>query len=252
MKGNERNVLIGMVVIALIIIAVAYKFFYSESIAEADRIQGEIDTKKVRLDELNQKNANRPLYESAIANSGDIIDTVLSIYGPGNTPEKTIMLIVDMCNKIGISIDSIGFQGDRLIYASEAVDETGKPETQIYGTGITINVSGGYTQFKKLHDYINSYNERMNVQTFSLGFDGQSGMLTSSMALNMYSVIDKNHEYVAPVIEDIEIGTPNIFRTYEKPVEEEEGTEETTSGEGTVVTENTTSDSESTSETTEE
>lgn len=241
MKGNEKNVLIGMVIVAILLIAASYKFFYSASVEEAERVQAEINTRKTRLDELNAKNANRTQYESAIENSTAIIDTVLSIYGPGNSPEKSIMLIVDMCKKTGLSVYNISFEDNRLIYSSDTVDENGKPEIQIYGTGMALTASGGYTQFKKLHDFINSYPERMNLESFTMGFNGQTGLLDSAMYVNMYSVDDKNHVYVAPVIEEIELGTTNIFRTFEKPIEEEvtEEGEEGTEG-NDVIVENTT------------
>ena len=92
---------------------------------------------------------------------------------------------------------------------------------------MAVSVSGGYTQLKKLMDYINSYPERMNVENFSESFDANTGKLKVTMNVNMYSVTDEDHVYEAPVIEDIEIGTTNIFRTMEQAAEEEgvEGTE---------------------------
>ena len=224
MKGNEKNILIGAVVLALLLVAAAWKFFYSEDLEKADQVQGEINTLQVRMEELNKKNANRSMYEAGITNSDDIINTILSLYGPGNTPEKTIMLIVDMCKKTGCSISDIGFQESRLIYASETKDEGETPKVQIFKSGMSLNILSGYTQLKKITDYINSYPERMNAENFSVAFDSETGLLSTTMQVNMYSVTDENHTYVAPVIEDIELGSDNIFRTFEH-TEEEEGEE---------------------------
>ena len=221
MKGNSRNILIGAIVIAVLIVAAAYKFLYSEDISKAEQVQNEINTLQARVTELNEKNANRTRYEAGIADSKDIIKTVLSLYGPGNTPEKTIMLVVDMCNKIGIKVPSVSFMEDSRVFASETQNENGEPEVQIFRSGMALSVNGGYTQVKKLMDYINSYPERMNVENFTESFDPNSGMLALSMNVNMYSVADEDHVYEAPVIEDIEIGTTNIFRTMEFTTEEE-------------------------------
>lgn len=229
MKGNSRNILIGAIIIAILIVAAAYKFFYSEDVAKAEQVQGDIATLQTRMAELNEKSANRPMYESGITESKDIIKTVLSLYGPGNTPEKTIMLVVDMCNKIGIKVPQISFMEDSRVFASEAQNENGEPEVQIFRSGMSLSVNGGYTQVKKLMDYINSYPERMNVENFTESFDANSGRLNLTMNVNMYSVADEDHVYVAPVIEDIEIGSTNIFRTYE--VTEEEEAENTENGE---------------------
>lgn len=238
MKANSRNILIGSIVIALLIVAAAYKFIYSDDIEKADQVQNEINTLQVRVNELNEKSANRTRYESGIADSEDIIKTVLSLYGPGNTPEKTIMMIVDMCDRLGIEIPSASFGDDGLVYSSEAVDENGEPEIRIYKSGLSMNLSAGYTQLKKFMDYVNTHPERMNVENFSASYDAGNGKLNLSININMYSVADKDHEYVAPVIEDIELGTTNIFRTMEKPTEEEEGLETTETTE-TTTTENT-------------
>lgn len=242
MKGNEKGILIGAVVLALLLVGGSFKFFYLADQEKADQVQTEINGLKSRMEELNEKNANRSLYESGIANSSDIIDTVLSLYGPGNTTEKTIMMIVDLCNKTGIQVDDISFEDDSLIYATggltddeqaesiegESLEERPAPDVQIFKSGISMSISSGYTQMKKLTDYINSYPERMNAEDFTISFSGETGRLIMSMTVNMYSVIDKNHTYVAPVIEDIDLGTTNIFRTMEVIEEEtEEGAEET-------------------------
>lgn len=229
MKADSKTILIGSIVVAALIVLAAYKFIYSSDIEETEKVQSEINTLNARLSELNNKNANRAMYESGITDSKDKIKVVLSLYGPGNTPEKTIMMVVDMCEKIGISIPSIAFVNDSKVYSSEAVDENGTPEIQIYKSGMAIQVNGGYTQIKKLMDYINSYPERMNVETFSESFDANTGKLALAMNINMYSVKDEDHIYEAPVIEDIELGTTNIFRTMEKAVEEE-GVDEAENG----------------------
>ena len=223
MKDNQKYTVVGMIIVALIILFVAYKFFYSEDVAKAEKVQGEIDALVIRENELNEKSANRPMYESGIAASKDIIDTVLALYGPGNTPEKTIMLIVDLCKMTGVTIPNVSFQNDTLVYASETLNEKGDPELKIFQGRTNISISCGYTQFKKLTDYINSYPERMNAENFSITYDAGTGQLSVSMSVNLYAVTDDKHEYVAPVIEGIELGTDNIFKTYEPPVVDEEG-----------------------------
>ena len=228
MKADSKTILIGSLIVAILIVAAAYKFIYTADIEEAEKVESEIKTHQTRLNELNEKNAKRPMFEAGITDSKDIIKTVLSLYGPGNTPEKTIMLVVDMCNKIGIEVPNISFVNDSRVYQSQTVDENGTPEIQIFKGGMAIQINGGYTQIKKLMDYINSYPERMNVENFSEAFDANTGKLNVSMSVNMYSVKDEDHIYEAPVIEDIDLGTTNIFRTMEKAEEETlEGDENT-------------------------
>ena len=170
---------------------------------------------------LGNKAVARGMYEAGIADSEDIVTKVLSLYGPGNSPEKTIMMIVDMCKKTGCTISDIAFEDDSLIYTSGA-PEGETPKTQIFKSGVSLSISSGYTQLKKVNDYINSYVERMNAENFTINFDSHTGKLNITMKVNMYSVVDDNHTYVAPVIEDIDLGSTNIFKTYEAVLEEEE------------------------------
>ena len=229
MKGNEGKILLGSLVIALLLVAASYKFFYLEDVNKADQLQAEINQKTERLNELKQKNANRAMYESGIADSKSIIETVLSIYGPGNTPEKSIMMIVELCKMTGVTVSDIAFTDSTNVYSSENLNENGNPETQIFQGGLTLKLSSGYTQLKKVIDYINSYPERMNAENFTAVFDSETGRLEVAMRINLFSVVDDKHKYEDPVIEDIDLGSTNIFKTFEDeiPTEGEEGEEST-------------------------
>ena len=243
MKGNEGKILLGSLVIAILIVAAAYKFFYLEDMNKIDIVQGEIAGYQTRFNDLNEKNANRVLYEDGIAESQDIIDAVLALYGPGNTAEKSIMMIVDLCKKTGISVSNITFIEDKLVYSSVDESETEVNNgaevvvynskstgediggSRVFQSGLSLTINSGYTQLKKITDYINSYPERMNAESFSVKFEAETGSLKTTMRINLYSVVDKNHVYEAPVIEDIELTNDNIFKTLE-PISEEEETEE--------------------------
>lgn len=246
MKGNEKYILAGAVILAALLVFASYKFFYSADIEKADQIQNDINTLQARMDELNAKVANRAMYEKGIANAQDIIDTVLSIYGPGNTPQKSIMMIVDICKKTGVSVSDISFISDKIVYSSIDESETDvtsdeKVEYQtlstgedvegirIFKSGVSLKLSSGYTQLKKIHNYVNYYPERMNAETFNVTFNPETGKLDVLMNINMYSVVDKNHKYEDPVVEGIELSSDNPFKTLEIPTEEEE--EETAEGE---------------------
>ena len=224
MKGNEGKILLGAFVVAILLVAASFKFFYLEDVEKADQLQAEIDQKNQRVNELNQKNANRAMYDAGIDESGKIIDTVLSIYGPGNTPEKSIMMIVKMCKMTGVTVSDIAFQDDTNVYSSEVKSEEEEPAIQIYQGGLQLKLSSGYTQLKKVMDFINAYPERMNVENFDAEFDAETGRLNVAMKVNLFSVKDDKHQYVAPVVEDIDLGSTNIFKTIEEetPVEGEE------------------------------
>ena len=230
MKIEPKHLFAGAAVVAIIIILAAYKFGYAPFIEKADQLKSQNATLEARKTELNEKMANRTMYVEGIEISEKIIDSVLEKYGPGNTPEKTIMMVVDLCQTIGVTINTISFSNEQVFFQTGEKTEE-KDNLRIMSTSITnINVTGGYTQTKKFFDYINNYPERMTVNNFSSTYNREKGELSTAVSLNLYSVQDKNHEYVAPVIEDIELGLTNIFR-FENPEIPEEGEEGTENGE---------------------
>ncbi len=220
MKGNQKNILIGMIVVAVLIVLAAYKFFYSADVEKADQVQNDIKGLETRLNELTQKVANRMMYENGIDKSEKIIKEVLTLYGPGNTAEKTIMMIVDLCQRTGCTVSNVAFYDDASVYESVKTDEEGNPEIQVFKGGAAISLTSGYTQLKKIMDFINSYPERMNVENFGTKYDSKKGLLSTSMVINLYAAKDENHTYVEPEIEDIELSTVNIFKTKEAGEEE--------------------------------
>ena len=207
MKGREKYIFVGAVIVAALLVAASWKFFYSADVEKANKVQNEINSRQKRLDELTAKNENKAVYEKGVEESKDIINVVLSQYGPGNKPEKTIMTVVELCNWVGCTISNIAFQDNRLIY------ESASPAVRVYKSGMSISITSGYTQLKKIMDYINSHPERMNVESFNVKFNSQTGLLSTSMTVNMYSVEDENHEYKDPEISaEIELGSENIFK----------------------------------------
>ncbi len=223
MKINPKYLLIGTVIVVLLIVGGAYKFAYEPNVEKAEQIQKSTKSLIARRDELNAKMANKTMYTEGIEVSKDKAKAVFEKYGPGNTPEKTIMMIVDLCSITGVRINTISFSDDQPIYTSTTADENGNPVYVLKKSQTNISVAGGYTQIKKFFDYVNSYKERMNVENFNLTYALETGMINASVVLNLYAVADSDHVYEAPVVEDIDIGTTNIFRNFFAIQYDEEG-----------------------------
>ena len=242
MKAEPKHILAGTAIIVVLILLASYKFLYSPSIEKADAIEVENQQLEARKMELNNKIANKSMYQEGINSSKKIIDSIFEKYGAGNTPEKTIMMIVDLCNMTGVSVNSISFSDDTVLYSSPTVKEDGTPEYVLKRSNSALNMTGGYLQLKKIFDFINNYKERMNIQSFNSEFDLEEGYVATTLMLNLYSVEDDNHVYVAPDPGEVPLGTPNIFRglTYENKTDEEEanaGTGEFADNSASEVTE---------------
>ena len=116
----------------------------------------------------------------------------------------------------GVTVSDIAFQDDTNVYSSEVKSEEEEPAIQVYQGGLQLKLLSGYTQLKKVMDFINAYPERMNVENFDVEFDSETGRLAAAIKINLFSVKDDKHQYVDPVIEDIDLGSANIFKTLEE------------------------------------
>ena len=214
MNINPKHLLVGTVIVIILILGLGYKFGYAPNVEEAENIENSNKSLIARKEELNNKIANKSMYVEGIDNSKKMIESILKKYGPGNTPEKTIMMVVDLCEKTGVSIDSVTFNEDEPIYVSAAIGENEQPLYTIKKSQTNVAIKGGYTEIKKFFDYINCYEERMNVENFNLSYNLESGIIMAGATINLYSAEDENHTYVAPTVEGIDIGTSNIFRNF--------------------------------------
>ncbi len=213
MKISQKHIQLILLVLIVVIGVCAYQFGYVKYIEKANSVKEENKQIEARINELTDKETHRDEWTQAIEKSNKDIKTILAKYGPGNTPEKSIMFVKSLEEAAGMQIGSIGFNSNSTIYVSNEVDENGQPVTEMNSTFISVAYNTTYEGLKACMDYITSYKERMNVQSFSSNFNQENGQLSGSMIINMYGVKDADHKYADPVIGGIEIGTDNIFGT---------------------------------------
>ncbi|MHB8131020.1 MAG: hypothetical protein ACYDEX_18735 [Mobilitalea sp.] len=86
---------------------------------------------------------------------------------------------------------------------------------------ISMNFLTTYSGFKELVKYINNYPEKTVIDSISISSDALTGNLTGSMVLKRFALTGTGKVYEAPIIDDINIGTDNIFGTDTEVIEEE-------------------------------
>lgn len=215
MKFNQKYLEIALIFVIVVIGYAAYSFGYQSYVDKANKVEAQCKTVQDRINVLNEKIAKKDMFEEGIAKADSFSNIIFEKYGPGNSIEKSIMLVVDMCNTTGTTINTLNLGEQMQVFQSTAVRDGGAPKTRLYNQKLTVSINNSYTGVKRLFDYINNYPERMNVENFTLAYDKATGNLSGSMIINLYAVSDANHQYVAPVIENIELGNPNIFKSYE-------------------------------------
>jgi len=233
MKISQKHIQYILLLLIVVIAVCAYQFGYVKYIEKANKVKEENKTIEARIDELNSKEANRETWNQQIEQSEKNIKTILSKYGPGNTPQKSIMLVRSLEDASGMQVGTISFNPDTSLFVSSDLDENGNPKVELDTTSIALSYNSTYEGLKAAMDFITSYHERMNVASFSSNFNQENGQLAGNMIINLYGVKDADHRYVDPVVGGIEIGTDNIFGTVDLNAIIDAITGELINGEGT-------------------
>ncbi len=211
MKISQKHIQYLLLLLIVVIGFCAYQFGYVKFVEAANKVKTENKAIEARIDELNAKEEHRAEWTEGVENSSTKIKELLKKYGPGNTPEKSIMFARSLEKNADMTIPSVAFNPDTVIFVSEDLDENGNPRVEIDQTYISINFTTTYEGLKKCFDYINKYPERMNVNGFTASYDQETSMLGGNMVINMFGVKDEDHVYSDPSVPGVSIGIKNIF-----------------------------------------
>ncbi len=213
MKINQKHIQYILLLLIVVIAFCAYQFGYVGFIEKANKVKTENKTIESRINELNEKESHRSEWTEGIEKSYTDIEEVLAKYGPGNTPEKSILFAKSLEKAADMTISSISFSPTSQIFASSSYDENGDPKISMSATSLAINYATSYEGLKKCMDYINSYPERMNVSSFSATSSQETGQVIGNMLINLFGVHDDKHEYKEPSVGGIDLGVDCIFGT---------------------------------------
>ena len=221
-KTNGKDVKAFFFVFILVIVAavLAYMYLYMPLVEQRKALEKENHDLDVRLITLKNMARDEDIYKMGINESSKTIKKVMNHYSAGHTPEKSIMMIDSLEQKIGIRLPNLTFSQPTVISTVKMpmVTETadGSYAIEYYDVNLlketlATSYSCSYEQLKKMIDYINAYPERMNIESISIAYDSESNGLRGSVTLNLFTVTGTGKEYKPPVIDDLSMGAGNIF-----------------------------------------
>ncbi len=218
-EGNTNTLRLLVLAFAVLVIFASYRFGFVPADEKTDVLKEENKELEAQIDVFKAEEVNKEKYQTGINNNAEECFTILEKYGGGNTPEKTVMTLVNLENTTGMQVSSIAFGTDTNLLATEALAlHEGKPGVYLYRQPVSITYTASYEALKRAVDFINTYPERMNIDSVTASYDMLSGQLSGSMVINLYAVYGAKSEYFPPVTDaTIPIGTDNIFGTYETP-----------------------------------
>ena len=171
----------------------------------------ELDTKvsHLRTEEsqlLEMKKSQKDNKAAIISMQSEIAD-MLERYPADVMEEDAIRYAYKVEDGLDISITNISFNQRNLVTTGE------KSGYQLMVTPITYTYSVGYNDLKKFISDFQQVGDMRNVESISLGYDADTGLLFGVMDANHYSIEGGDQVYKPTGDEQLSIGNENIFGT---------------------------------------
>lgn len=229
LTGRQIKLIINF--ISLAIFAFSYFYVYSEYVKKTEAAHQSADTLQLAKIEHEKKLAEEETVQKETAEVKEQIEKFLTSYPVYIAKEDNFIFIEKLQKDLNLQFismnvgDSVAVVDTELPARSEArVDENEKPATEkealeesetMKGMATNINLSFITTMngFKEFVDYINAYPKKTAIESAAVGYDSSTGNLSCNVVLKRYYLTGTGKTYEPPYINDISIGTDNIFGT---------------------------------------
>lgn len=109
--------------------------------------------------------------------------------------------------------DTTGSSEEPTATATDGTEEETVKTMAGLQNSISITFQTTYEGFKELVNYINHYPDKTVINNTAVTYDNTTGFLTGSMVITRFALSGTGKTYDPPYIDDISIGTDNIFGT---------------------------------------
>lgn len=235
---SESNKKIVCILFSIAIIAASVLFIVKPNFEAKSQLEAETQTLEARYAELQEKNKHRAEYEQGIKDEAVKFDKVIAKFPAGSPQDKLIMFLQGIEDRMSVTIAEVGLEETTLFYNigtgpvadgtqdNENDDGTlGKNGTlrvadaqqmSAYRTKLTMKYSGKYSGLKNLFAYVLKNKERIVISGFSLTEDEETGLLAGELIFNFYAVAGQGRQLDENAINNVKLGTPNIFNSKDK------------------------------------
>ena len=225
-KLNSKQVKFLISLISVAIFAYAYLNVYTKYVTMTTQALAETETIKQQIANRNTEMDNEETVEQDITKIQQQIDAILDRFPVYIAKEDNLMFLEQMETSLNINIPTMNMAEPTVFYTTEVparkeqasgedTEVTTVPDEFMTGlqSSISISFQTTYDGFKELTDYINQYPDKTVIENASLSYDSSTGELMGSMVLQRYALTGTGKPYEPPYIDDIDIGTDNIFGT---------------------------------------
>ena len=224
-KLSDSELRLLLVFLAVLMFAGAYFLSFQKNVSLAQEIEAQNDEDRDFVELLESMVARRAQIEAQTEEYHQVIEDIVAKY-PADVPEeKAITIIQEIEDRTGASVDNISFTMGTLIATLDgaavteyAEDTEGQnmlsAEPSIgYRDTLSMRYEAGYSDFKRMIDYINGLSDRMTIPSITAAYDNGTGNISGMITVNMFYLTNTGREYEVPGITGISKGLRDIFRS---------------------------------------
>lgn len=209
-KMDAKQSRIVIMILVVVVILVAFKFGYTPISEKTNEVIAENEELEAKLSELEYVRDNAEQFRAELNAALAGIDGIKQSFAADITSQKSIMMAKELETVAEMDIEGISFNETENIFTASFPNEAGEPITANKSI-MAINYKTSYEGFKKCMDFINSYSDYMNVDSFTCAYNQETGMLMGSISINRYSMSGLGKVYEDPAVDGIGLSKDNIF-----------------------------------------
>ena len=217
LKVSERDKKLLIVVMAVLIMALAYFFGYSNLSAQVD----ELSTKKTSLEttkrDLKEKNNNKQKYINDTDKLSKACTVLIDKYDSTTSQPNAIEFFNKTEDVTGVWVKSLSLSPATVLYkfgqiASSNVNGTSSYTSNLVGYKSSINISyeGDYSQWKNFVKYINTYASKSTIDSLTATYNDSTGVGSGTASISLYAIQGGDRKATEPKF-DVKTVTDNIF-----------------------------------------
>ena len=209
LKISERDKKLLIVVMAVLIMALAYFFGYSNLSSQVDTLSNKKTSLEVTKKDLKEKNNNKQKYISDTDRLSKAYNVLMDKYDSGSSQPNTIEFFNKTEDVTGTWVKSLSLSPKTSIYkfgqiASSNTNGTSSYTSSYVGYKTTINISyeGNYD--------INTYASKCTIDSLAASYGDGTGMVSGTAVISLYSIEGGDRKFSEPKFNS-KTGTENIF-----------------------------------------
>ena len=235
MKIRKSDINLLIMLLGVVIAVASYFFVFTSFNEKRAALETENAGLQVEVDELQKLADNKQFYLDETARMNAEITEIMNRFPPGMLTEDILMYVVNMEATYSIFYESVTLNGiqqvtvaapepqqDAVEDGTEVTEETGdavvatgglKETVFLYNTPITYGFKSTYRSIKDIISDIITGSDRMNLQSVTLSYDGETGCIQGSLAVNVYSMDGTGKYYELLNIPGVQLGVDDLFKS---------------------------------------